>query len=587
MRKTKIVCTIGPTSESKEVLRKLIEAGMNAARLNFSHGSYEEHGKRIELVKRIRQEQKKHTAIILDTKGPEIRVRSFKNGKIELSEGQEFTITTENIVGDSSIVSVTYDKLHEDVKPGDTILIDDGLIGLRVEAIEEMNIKCRVLNSGALSNNKGVNIPDVKINLPALTQKDIDDIVFGIKSGVDMIAASFIRKAADVIAIKKVLEENGGSSIKIISKIENREGLDNIDEIIKFSDGIMVARGDLGVEIPVEEVPVVQKTIIEKCNIAGKPVITATQMLDSMMRNPRPTRAEASDVANAILDGTDAIMLSGETANGKYPIEAVTTMAKIAERTEASIDYDKLQRRHIKNLLYTVPDAVSRAATTVAKELNASAIITSSQTGRAANRICKYKPKCSIIAMTPDEEVARKLSISWGVYPIVSGEMDTVDEVLEKSVEKAQEQGYVKTGDMVVVVTGVPVGYAGTTNLLKVHIVGQLLVRGVGVGNPTYGNAVIIPENASIQGIEDLICNGDIVVVKRIKDEYLKLAEYVGGVIAEEAGITSDAAIKFMNAGIPLITGAENATSIIKTGALITMDTRYGTIYSGKAHINN
>jgi pyruvate kinase len=309
-------------------------------------------------------------------------------------------------------------------------------------------------------------------------------------------------------------------------------------------------------------------------------------MLDSMIRNPRPTRAEASDVANAILDGTDAIMLSGETANGKYPLEAVTTMAKIAARTEASIDYDTLQRKHANSLLHTVPDAVSRAATTTAQELDASAIITSSQTGRAANRICKYKPKCAIIAMTPNEEVARKLSISWGVYPIVSGEMKTVDEVLEKSVEKAQEQGYVKTGDLVVVVTGVPVGYAGTTNLLKVHIVGQLLVRGVGVGNATYGNAFIIPEDATTDEIEELISDGDIIVVKRIKDEYLQLAEYVGGVIAEEDGITSDAALKFMNDGIPLITGAENATSIIKTGSLITMDTRYGTIYSGKAHIS-
>ncbi len=586
MRKTKIVCTIGPTSESEETLRSLMESGMNAARLNFSHGSYEEHGKRIESIKKIRQQLKKSIAIILDTKGPEIRLKSFKEGKVELCEGQEFIITTEEVTGDSNIISVTYDKLHEDVKPGDTILIDDGLVGMRVETIEGRNIKCRVLNSGALGNNKGVNIPEVKINLPALTQKDIDDIVFGVKSGVDMVAASFIRKAADVIAIRRVLEENGGNSVKIISKIENREGLNNIDEIIKFSDAIMVARGDLGVEIPVEEVPVAQKTIIEKCNTAGKPVITATQMLDSMIRNPRPTRAEASDVANAILDGTDAIMLSGETANGKYPLEAVTTMAKIALRTEASLDYVALRRRHVSNPLHTVPDAVSRAATTTAEELDASAVITVSQTGRAANRICKYRPKCAIIAMTPNEDVARKLSISWGVYPIVAGEMKTVDEVLEKSVDRAQEQGYVKTGELVVVVTGVPVGYAGTTNLLKVHIVGQLLVRGVGVGNSTYGNAFIIPEDASAEEIVEMVNDGDIIVVKNIKDEYLNLADCVGGVIAEEGGNTSDAALKLIKDGIPLITGAENATSIIKTGSLITMDTRYGIIYSGKAHIS-
>ncbi len=582
MRKTKIICTIGPASDNKETLTRLIENGMNAARLNFSHGNHEEHGKRIELIKNLRKDIKKPIAIILDTKGPEIRTGNFKEGKVELLEGQDYTITTRSVDGDNTICAVNYADLHEDVKPGDTILIDDGLIGLSVVSIEGQDIHCKVLNSGPVSNHKGVNVPNVKINLPAITEKDIEDIKFGIESGIDIIAASFVRKASDVLAIRKILEQNGGEDILIVSKIENQEGVDNLDEIIKLSNGIMVARGDLGVEIPVEEVPLVQKKIIEKCNRAGKFVITATQMLDSMIRNPRPTRAEASDVANAILDGTDAIMLSGETANGKYPIDAVATMAKIATKAESALNYDAILKRRQANQMATVPDAISLATVTTSAQLKASAIITATQTGHSARIVSKYRPQSPIIAVTPYEKVARRLSIVWGVYPIIADKMETADEVVEKSVNEALVQGFVKKGELVVIAAGVPAGYTGTTNMLKVHIVGDILVKGTAMGNSTYGNACVVKDT---KNINDFLNDGDILVIKRLEKEYLDVLDRVSGVITEEGGLTSHAAVQCISMGIPLITGAEGATDIIRTGTLITMDARNGFVYSGKANV--
>ncbi|SEF59215.1 pyruvate kinase [Caloramator fervidus] len=583
MRKTKIVCTIGPASESEEMLRKLIEAGMNAARLNFSHGNHEEHGKRIQLIKKIREELGKPIAIILDTKGPEIRTGKFKDGKVELVEGQKFIITTRQVEGDNTICSVTYEKLHEDVKPGDTILIDDGLIGLLVEKIEGQDIHCKVLNSGPVGNHKGVNVPNVKINLPALTQKDIDDIKFGIEMGIDIIAASFVRKPSDIIEIRKVLEKYGGNNIQIIAKIENQEGLDNIDEILKLADGVMVARGDLGVEIPAEEVPLVQKMIIEKANKAGKPVITATQMLDSMIRNPRPTRAEVTDVANAIFDGTDAIMLSGETANGKYPLEAVKMMAKIAERAEAALHYDMILEKRAKQRLNTVPDAISLATVTAATELNASAIITATQSGYTARMVSKYRPKCKIIAATHYECVARKLSIVWGVYPIVAPKMDSADAVMDISVKEAVNKGLVEKGDLVVIAAGVPVGYTGTTNMMKVSIVGDTLVQGKGVGDITYGPACVILNN---EEINEVLETGNILVVKDLSKEHLQpVLERAAGVVVEEGSLTNDAVVECINNGIPVIVGAKEATKIIKHGALITILPRNGMVFSGKANI--
>ncbi|EYE88594.1 pyruvate kinase [Fervidicella metallireducens AeB] len=583
MRKTKIVCTIGPTSQNEEVLKKLIENGLNAARLNFSHGTHEEHGERIKVIKKLREEMQKPIAIVLDTKGPEIRTGNFKEGKVELVEGQQFIITTRQVDGDNTICSVSYDKLHEDVVPGDTILIDDGLIGLKVEKIEGQDIYCRVQNGGPVSNHKGVNVPNVKINLPALTEKDIADIKFGIEQGIDIIAASFVRKASDVIAIRKVLEKNGGDGIQIVSKIENQEGVDNLDEIIKHSDGIMVARGDLGVEIPTEVVPLVQKKIIEKCNKAGKPVITATQMLDSMMRNPRPTRAEASDVANAIFDGTDAIMLSGETANGKYPVEAVATMARIAEKAETALNYESILAKRKRHHVPNVPDAISLAAVTTAMELNVSAIITATQSGYSAKKISKYRPQAPIIAVTPSEKTARKLSIVWGVYPIIAERMVSADEVMEKSVNVALEKGYVNKGELVVIAAGVPVGFTGTTNLMKVHIVGDVLVKGKGMGLSTYGNACVIKDASKL---EKDMNEGDILVIKNIEKEHMHIVlDRASGVITEEGGLASHIAVECMSMGIPVIVGAEGATSIIRTGTLITMDTNNGMVYSGKANV--
>ncbi|MBW6411423.1 pyruvate kinase [Clostridium weizhouense] len=474
MRKTKMICTIGPASEDKEILEKVMLAGMNASRHNFSHGDHEEHRGRIEKVKELSKKLNKEIAIILDTKGPEIRTGKFEPNKVELVKGSEFTVYAGDmsVVGDTTKCAVTYEGLANDVKPGNTILIDDGLVGLTVKSVEGNAVKCEVQNTGLVGTHKGVNVPGVSIQLPALTEKDTADLIFGCKMGVTMIAASFVRKAADVKAIRKVLDENGGENILICPKIENQEGVDNIDSILEISDAIMVARGDLGVEIPIEQVPAVQKMIIQKCNAAGKPVVTATQMLDSMIRNPRPTRAEVSDVANAILDGTDAIMLSGESANGTYPVEAVSTMAKIAEETEKQLTH-KVAVSTAKSHIPAMSGVISRAACNAANELDAAAIISSTQSGATAKRISQCRPECPIIAVTPSEVVAKQLAFSWGVYPIVAEKMASTDEMMVKSVEIAKEHKYVENGDTVVIAAGVPVDKVGTTNLLKVSVVGE------------------------------------------------------------------------------------------------------------------
>lgn len=472
MRKTKMICTIGPASEDMETLEKVMLAGMNASRHNFSHGDHEEHRGRMVKVRELAKKLNREIAIILDTKGPEIRTGKFEPNKVELVKGTEFTIYAGDmsVVGDTTKCAVTYEGLANDVKPGNTILIDDGLVGLTVKSVEGNAVKCEVQNTGLVGTHKGVNVPGVSIKLPALTEKDASDLIFGCEMGVNMIAASFIRKEEDVKAIRKLLDENGGERILICSKIENQEGVDNIDSILAASDAIMVARGDLGVEIPIENVPAVQKMIIKKCNAAGKPVITATQMLDSMIRNPRPTRAEVSDVANAILDGTDAIMLSGESANGTYPVEAVSTMAKIAEETERGLEY-RLAVSQAKTHVPAIAGVISRAASNAANELDAAAVITSTQTGATAKRISQCRPECPIIAVTSDEIVARQLAFSWGVYPIVADKMASTDEMLEKSVEIAKDNKFVKEGDTVVLAAGVPVNEVGATNLLKISVV--------------------------------------------------------------------------------------------------------------------
>ena len=462
-KRTKIVCTLGPASEKEEVLRELIKSGLNVCRMNFSHGSHEEHKGRMDLVKKIREELGQPTAILLDTKGPEIRTGQFDMPEVLLEEGQQFTITMKDVMGNKEMCTVSYKGLANDVKAGDTILIDDGLVGLTVKEVNGDDIVCEVQNSGIVKNHKGVNVPGVKVNLPAITEKDRSDIEFGIEQGIDFIAASFVRKVSDVLAIREILEENNAEHIKIISKIENQEGVDNLDEIIEVSDGIMVARGDLGVEIPTEEIPVVQKLMIKKCNEAGKPVITATQMLDSMMRNPRPTRAEVTDVANAIYDGTDAIMLSGETAAGKYPVEAVKTMATIAKRAEETMRNRRDKINNSKN----VTDAISYATCTTAMDLDARAILSSTSSGHTARMVSKFRPDCPIIATTTNEGVRRQLSLTWGVLPVMRENSTNTDQVITNSIEAAKSAKYVNENDVVVITAG-----AGeATNLIKVETV--------------------------------------------------------------------------------------------------------------------
>ena len=469
MRKTKIICTIGPASENPEILSQIIEAGMNVSRHNFSHGDHEEHAARINLVKELAKKYNKEIAVMLDTKGPEIRTGKFEPKKVELQAGDKFTVHAGgDVVGNTEECSVTYAGLANDVKPGDTILIDDGLVGLTVESIEGNKIHCTVQNTGFVATHKGVNVPGVSIKLPALTEKDIADLKFGCEIGVNAVAASFIRKASDVETIRKILNENGGEHIQIISKIENQEGVDNIDAILEASDGLMVARGDLGVEIPFEKLPAVQKMMIEKCNAAGKPVVTATQMLDSMMRNPRPTRAEVSDVANAILDGTDAIMLSGESANGDWPVESVQTMARIATETEEQLKYETAVSK-AKSHTPATSGVISRAACNAANELKAAAIVSSTKSGATARRISQCRPECPIVAVTPSEKVAKSLAFCFGVYPVVAEDQNSTDAMMANATKIAVENGFANSGDTVVIAASLD--QVGSTNLLKVSVV--------------------------------------------------------------------------------------------------------------------
>lgn len=468
MRKTKIVCTIGPSSESLENTKKLILAGMNVARLNFSHGDFEEHGNRIKTIRQASEELGKSVAILLDTKGPEIRTGKLAVEPIELVQDEFITLTTEEILGDKDRISVTYSELPNDVEVGSTILIDDGLIGLTVVDIQGTEIKCRIVNGGTIKSKKGVNVPGVHISLPGITEKDANDIIFGIEQGIDFIAASFVRKASDVLEIRELLEKHNATYIQIISKIENQQGVDNLDEILEVSDGLMVARGDLGVEIPAEDVPLAQKTMIEKCNRVGKPVITATQMLDSMQRNPRPTRAEASDVANAIFDGTDAIMLSGETAAGKYPVESVLTMSRIAEKAESALKYREIFEKQSHAQQTTVTEAISQAVANSALDLNAKAIITSTETGYTARMVSKYRPKSPIIAVTTVDQTLRRLALAWGVTPVKGKQAASTDELFDCAMKGGVESGLVKEGDLVVITAGVPLGRSGSTNLVKI-----------------------------------------------------------------------------------------------------------------------
>ena len=583
MRKTKIICTIGPASEDPEILRSLLENGANVIRLNFSHGNHEEHGRRIALIKEIREALDLPVAILLDTKGPEIRIGKFKEGRIQLTEGQKFILTTDDVEGDETRVSVLFKGITKDVHKGATILLDEGLVELVVEDITENELHCRVINGVSLGSSKGVNIPGISTSLPAITPKDIEDIKFGIEQGVDYIAASFVRKPADVLAIREVLEENKGNDIKVIAKIENQEGLENIDDIIKVSDGIMIARGDLGVEIPAEDVPIVQKNIIKKCLEVSKPVIIATQMLDSMIRNPRPTRAETSDVANAIYDGTDAIMLSGETAIGKYPVEALRTMARIAERVENSIDYKAAFEKRIVGQEATVTNSICHATCAIAHDLSARAIITATKTGYTARMVSKYRPASHIIATTTSDVTYRELSLVWGVRPYISPDMDNTDEMIEKSVEIATQTGIVKPGDVVVITAGVPVGISGLTNLIKVNVIGDILAKGTGIGTrSTYGKVCVIN---NVMDAREKFREGDIIVAKSTDNSLLPFIKKATAIITEEGGVTSHAAIVGLSLEIPTIVGAKEVTEMLYDGMCVTIDPVKGYVYNGKSKV--
>ena len=581
MKRTKIVCTIGPASESVDMLCALLRAGMNVARLNFSHGSHEEHAQRIQNIRLASRQCDIPVAIMLDTKGPEIRTGNFKDGRVTLTAGQKVTVTTEMIEGDAKRFAVNYSQLAQEVHPGDTILLDDGLIALTVEAIEGTEIYCQVQNTGEVSNHKGVNIPNVAIGLPAVTDKDYADILFGIEQGVEFIAASFIRSAGDVLEIRRILEEHQ-ANIHIISKIENQQGVDHLEEILAISDGLMVARGDLGVEIPAEQVPLVQKQMIARCNLVGKPVITATQMLDSMMRNPRPTRAEASDVANAIFDGTDAIMLSGETAAGKYPLESVQTMANIAAMTETALDYAHLLNEKGLQAGHSTTAAIGYATCTTARNLEAAAIITATESGSTARMVSKFRPETPIIAITHNEETQRKLLLNWGVMPLLGHKANNTDELIDQSIQIALQKGHIKRGDLVVLTAGVPVGIPGTTNLLKVEVVSTILAKGIGIGQESVAGPVKLVRDArDLEALQE----GDILVAIATDAGMIEAIGRSRAIITEEAGLTSHAAIVGMNLGKPVFVGAAGIMEQLKDGDWVTIDFRRGVIYSGQAQV--
>ena len=580
MRKTKIICTLGPSTDKDGVLRELIANGMNVARFNFSHGSHEEHKGRLDLLKSLREELGKPVAALLDTKGPEIRLKDFKNGTEMLEAGQTFTLTTRDVEGTKEICSITYKDLPQDVAPGGTIMLDDGLIKLQIQTVNDTDIVCTVLNNGKIKNKKGVNVPGVHLSMPYMSQRDKDDIIFGIEQGFDFIAASFVRTAQDVYEIRNLLNEYD-SNIRIIAKIENREGVNNIDSILAAADAVMVARGDLGVEIDFTELPGIQKNIIERSFSFGKPIVTATQMLDSMIVNPRPTRAEISDVANAIYDGTSAIMLSGETAAGAYPVEALKTMSAIAERTEQEGFHLRSRTMDFNPGKISVSDATAHAACLTARDVNAAAIVTVSESGTTARLLSKYRPQQPIIACVMKEQVQRQLSLSWGITSLMMPLAHSTDELIEMSTALAKENGFLHNGELAVVTAGVPVGISGTTNMIKIHMVGNCLATGVGVG----------PENAEVSNATGKACvcrtldevrakfkPGMVLVVPSTSNEMLNYVRDAAALVVEEPGLNSHAAIVGKALLKPTVVGAVGATSHIRDGLMIAVDCAHGSV---------
>ena len=581
MRKTKIVCTLGPATNDVEIMKQLIQNGMDAARINFSHGTYETHAETIAKLKQAREELNAPIPLILDTKGPEIRVKTFKEDKVRLEEYATFTLTTREVEGDVNIVSVTYADLPKDVHRGSRILIDDGLIELKVEDITETDVVCKVINGGVVKSRKGVNLPGVEVNLPSLMEKDIEDLKFGVENGFDIVAASFIRSAEDVLKIRRVLEENGGGQMHIISKIENQQGVENIDKILEASDGIMVARGDLGVEIPPEEVPLVQKILIAKANRIGKPVITATQMLESMVHSPRPTRAEANDVANAIFDGSDAIMLSGETAAGAYPLEAVATMARIALKAESAVDYAAKLANTTEPARVNITNAISMAACATAAELKTAAITTVTKSGFTARMISRYRPACPLIASTSDETVWRQMNLIWGCKPMLyTGELPRGG-VFDTALEIAVKSGLLKNGDTVVSALGMPLGFSGATNTLRVDIVGDVLCKGKGVGTKrATGTARVITAR---DGVERTFHQGDILVTTATDSSFMPYIRKAAAIVVGplDQNVNSHAEVAGMALDIPVIVCNAKVVDFIPAHSLITVDAEKGFVYKG------
>ena len=580
MRKTKIICTLGPSTDKDGVLRELVANGMNVARFNFSHGSYEEHKGRLDMLKAIRTELGKPVAALLDTKGPEIRLKEFKNGVEMLEAGQTFTLTTREVEGTKEICSITYKDLPQDVHEGGIIMLDDGLIKLAIKSLSDTDIVCEVLNSGKIKTKKGVNVPGVHLSMPYLSQRDRDDIIFGIQQGFDFIAASFVRTAQDVYDIRNLLNEYD-SHIRIIAKIENREGVNNIDSILAAADAVMVARGDLGVEIDFTELPGIQKSVIDRSFSFGKPIVTATQMLDSMMVNPRPTRAEISDVANAIYDGTSAIMLSGETAAGAYPVEALKTMSAIAERTENEPHYRDERFKDAAHGQISVSDATAHAACLTARDVNAAAIVTVSESGNTARLLSKYRPAQPIIACVMDEQVQRQLSISWGITPLMMDLATSTDELIEKSTALAKENGYLHDGELAVVTAGVPVGVSGTTNMIKIHMIGNCLSTGVGIGPDGAALANATGKACVCHTLEEIRAKfkpGMVLVVPSTSNEMLSYVRDAAALVVEEAGLNSHAAIAGKALLKPTIVGAVGATAHIRDGLMVAVDCAHGSV---------
>ena len=583
MKKTKIVCTLGPATDDDNVLRELIKSGMDCARFNFSHGTHEEHKKRYEQVERIRKELRLPIPAILDTKGPEVRIKSFRDDKpVELKTGSEYTLTTEDVIGDEKRAAINYPNLASDIETGVTILIDDGLLELKVTEIDRKesgdDIRCKVIHGGILKPNKSCNFPGIHLSMPYLSERDKSDLLFGIKTGFDIVAASFVTRDEDIIQIRKLLDENGGKDISIIAKIENQDGVDNIDDILRVADGIMVARGDMGVEIPFVEIPRIQKELIHKGYNAGKQVITATQMLDSMIKNPRPTRAETTDVANAIYDGTSAIMLSGETAAGAYPIDAVKTMKAIAVKTEQDIDYRKRFFSRENEGVPNVTNAIAHATVTTSIDLGATAILTVTKGGRTARTLSKFRPTCPIIAATTSERAQRQLNLSWGVIPIKSEEMSDSDSLFDHAVTRAMEEGILKDGDLIVITAGLPLGVSGTTNMMKVHIVGDVLLKGKGATAKAVTAPVCVCKNE--EDAIKLCHSGDILVIPKTSNNIMAVLKSAAGIVVEDTNPDCHAAVVGQALDIPVIYGAENASNVLKSGVTVTIDAEKGLIRS-------